>query len=124
MHLGPEDLAVKLARRVMPIGGVIGASVGTEKEVEAAEGADYWGIGPLRATDTKADAGQALGLPGFARLVGCSGGRPCVAIGGVTPEDVEGVLRAGGAGVAVVSGILAQEDVEAAARRYAQAAEA
>jgi thiamine monophosphate synthase len=36
----------------------------------------------------------------------------------VRPEDVAAVLSAGGAGVAVVSGILGTEDVEAAARRY------
>ena len=46
-----------------------------------------------------------------------AGGRPCIAIGGVRPEDVPLVLAAGGAGVAVVSGILGAEDVEAAARR-------
>jgi len=37
-------------------------------------------------------------------------------------EDVPVVLRAGGSGVAVVSGILGAEDVEAAAARYADAA--
>jgi thiamine monophosphate synthase len=36
----------------------------------------------------------------------------------VRPEDVRPVLEAGGAGVAVVSGILASEDVEAAVRKY------
>jgi thiamine monophosphate synthase len=37
----------------------------------------------------------------------------------VRPEDVPEVLAAGGAGVAVVSGILGADDVELAARRYA-----
>ena len=39
---------------------VIGASVGTDAEVVRASTADYWGIGPLRATTTKRDAGPAL----------------------------------------------------------------
>jgi thiamine monophosphate synthase len=39
----------------------------------------------------------------------------------VRPEDVAEVRAAGGAGVAVVSGILGAEDVETAARRYAEA---
>jgi thiamine monophosphate synthase len=43
-----------------------------------------------------------------------------LAIGGVRPEDVPAVLAAGGAGVAVVSGILGAEDVERAAREYAE----
>ena len=99
---------------------MIGASVGSDAEAKAAESADYWGIGPWRVTPTKADAGDALGPDGFARLVGVSGGRPCLAIGGVTPADVPRVLAAGGAGVAVASGILGNADAESATRAYAE----
>jgi thiamine-phosphate pyrophosphorylase len=118
VHLGPDDLPVALARRMAPPGFVIGASAGSPDEAVTAAGADYWGVGPWRTTGTKADAGVALGVEGFRRIVECSGGKPCIAIGGVRPEDVGPVLAAGGAGVAVVSGILGEEDVEAAARRY------
>ncbi len=125
VHLGPEDLPAPLARRVLPAGAIVGVSVGTLAEAEVArgdlEGAAYWGVGPWRVTGTKADAGVAIGAEGFRRIVALAGGRPCVAIGAVRPEDVPAVLKAGGAGVAVVSGILGQADVEAAARRYAQA---
>ncbi|HSE52842.1 MAG TPA: thiamine phosphate synthase, partial [Gemmatimonadales bacterium] len=82
------------------------------------QGADYWGVGPWKTTTTKADAGVALGAPGFRRIVAQASGIPCIAIGGVRPEDVSAVLGAGGAGVAVVSGILGQPDAEAAAREY------
>jgi thiamine-phosphate pyrophosphorylase len=122
VHLGPDDLPVDLARRIAPPGFVIGASVGSEKEAAAASAADYWGIGPWRATGTKDDAGTALGRDGFTRLLQLSGGRPALAIGGVTPEDVPSIIGAGGKGVAVVSGILGPADVEKAARRYAKAA--
>jgi thiamine-phosphate pyrophosphorylase len=121
VHLGPEDLPGALARRLAPPGFVIGASVGSADEAAAGTGADYWGIGPWRVTATKADAGDALGPDGFARLARASGGRPCVAIGGVLPEDVPLVLAAGGAGVAVAAGILSRDDVEEATRRYAAA---
>ncbi|HXW97480.1 MAG TPA: thiamine phosphate synthase [Gemmatimonadales bacterium] len=119
VHLGPDDLAVELAKRIMPPGTLIGASVGSADEARGALDADYWGVGPWRVTDTKADAGSSLGAEGFRRIVALSGGRPCLAIGGVRPEDVPAVLAAGGAGVAVVSGILGAADIEAAARRYA-----
>jgi thiamine-phosphate pyrophosphorylase len=119
VHLGPDDLPVALARRVAPPGFIIGASVGSVDEAGAAAEADYWGIGPWRATATKGDAGEALGAEGFARLVGLGGGKPCLAIGAVRPEDVPRVLAAGGSGVAVVSGILGEEDVEQATRRFA-----
>lgn len=118
VHLGPEDLPVELARRIAPPGFVIGASVGSEAEAAAAGQADYWGIGPWRTTATKADAGEALGPEGFAALARLSAGRPCLAIGGVLPEDVPRVSAAGGQGVAVSSGILAARDVEGAVRRY------
>jgi thiamine-phosphate pyrophosphorylase len=118
VHLGPDDLPVALARRVAPPGFIIGASVGSLDEAGAAVEADYWGIGPWRATATKGDAGQALGAEGFRRLMALSGGKPCLAIGGVRPEDVPEVLAAGGSGVAVVSGILGEEDVERATRGY------
>ena len=117
-HLGADDLPLALARRIAPEGFVLGGSVGSEPEAVHNAAADYWGIGPWRATATKSDAGDALGETGFRRLVALAGGRPCVAIGAVRPEDVPLVRAAGGAGVAVVSGILGADDVEAAARAY------
>jgi thiamine-phosphate pyrophosphorylase len=120
VHLGPDDLPVPLARKVVPPGFILGASAGSPDEAAAGAAADYWGVGPWRATETKADAGEALGADGFRRMAQLAGGKPCIAIGGVRPEDVSAVLAAGGAGVGVVSGILGEEDVEAAARRYAE----
>jgi thiamine-phosphate pyrophosphorylase len=120
VHLGPEDLAVELTRRIVPAGFVIGASVGSEAEAGSAGEADYWGIGPWRATSTKGDAGDEVGAEGFRRLRRLAGRRPCIAIGSVRPEDVAVIFSHGGAGVAVASGILGSGDVEAAAREYAK----
>lgn len=120
VHLGPDDVPVPLVRRIAPRGFVIGASVGTPAEVEGGRGADYWGIGPWRATTTKGGVGQALGPEGMAALVRRAEGRPCVAIGGVRPEDQPQILSAGGVGAAVVSGVLAHDDPTRAALRYAE----
>lgn len=120
VHVGPGDLPVQLTRRLFPPGDVIGASVGSTDEITQADDADYWGVGPLNGTATKSDAGHALGLEGFRGIVTVSKGRPCVAIGGVRPQDVGPVLAAGGVGVAVVSGVLGSTDIEAAVRGYAR----
>jgi thiamine-phosphate pyrophosphorylase len=119
VHLGPDDLPAAAARRVAPAGFWIGASVGTPDEVAGGEAADYWGIGPFRVTSTKRDAGAALGGAGLAAMVARAGARPCVAIGGIRPDDVREAIGAGAAGVAVVSGILGPGDVRSSAARYA-----
>lgn len=121
VHLGPEDLSVELTRKIAPPGFVIGASVGSEAEATLGQGAGYWGVGPWRGTTTKGDAGMALGPEGFGRLKRLAAGWPCIAIGGIMPSDVPDVLQSGGAGVAVVSGILGADNVEAAAREYRHA---
>lgn len=120
VHLGPDDVPVELARRIAPPGFIIGASVGALTELSLGIGADYWGVGPWRVTSTKTDAGSAIGADGFGAVVERAGSTPCVAIGGILPEDIPRVLAEGGAGVAVVSGILASSDVEPAAREYAE----
>jgi thiamine-phosphate pyrophosphorylase len=105
VHLGPDDLPVALARTIAPPGFIIGASVGSEAEAPAAAAADYWGVGPWRVSSTKADAGAALGADGFGRIVALAGGRPCLAIGAVRPEDSAAIRAAGGMGLAVAGGL-------------------
>jgi len=121
VHLGPDDIPVAIVRRISPAGFLIGASVGSAREVDGGRGADYWGVGPWAPTSTKGNAGQAIGADGFKRVARLAEGKPCIAIGGVRPEDVPAVIAAHGAGVAVVSGILRSEDAEAGTRLYASA---
>jgi thiamine-phosphate diphosphorylase len=109
---------VRLVRRIAPPGFLIGASVASSAEAELGQAADYWGAGPWRTTDTKPDAGPPLGSDGLRQVVGQGKGRPCLAIGGVKVSDVPEIHRSGAAGIAVISGILAARDVEAAARQY------
>lgn len=119
-HLGPDDLPIAMARKVVPAGFLLGASVGSAAEAGQGAEADYWGVGPLRVTGTKSDAGNAIGIEGFAAVCRLAPpGVPCLAIGGVQPEDVGGVRAVGGVGVAVVRGILAASDIESAASTYA-----
>jgi thiamine-phosphate pyrophosphorylase len=117
VHLGADDLPLALARKIVPAGFHIGASVGDEQEARSSKGADYVGIGPWRTTTTKRDAGHALGAEGVRHLLSLVTA-PAVVIGGVRPVDVAEIAVLGAAGVAVAGGILGETEVESAARNY------
>jgi thiamine-phosphate pyrophosphorylase len=120
-HLGADDVPISALRRlVLPPGFILGASAGTDAELDAVAGADYVGIGAVYATGSKADAGAAIGVAEFTRLAARARARglPAVAVGGITAATA-GTLRSAGAdGVAVVSAIFGARDPESAARAF------
>ena len=111
VHLGPDDLPVAAARRIAPPRFLIGYSADDPAAARAAiaDGADYIGCGAVFPTSTKRDAGQAVGLEGLARVVQAVDA-PVVAIGGIALERAAAVFRAGAAGCAVVSAVMAAPD--------------
>ena len=83
--------------------------------IAAAEGgADYVGVGAIFKTATKPDATQGLGL-GAIYQVREAVDIPVVAIGGINRGNIQDVIRAGADAAAVVSAVVAQDDVSAAA---------
>ncbi|MGW3489215.1 thiamine phosphate synthase [Streptomyces sp. NPDC001054] len=123
VHVGQSDLPVAAVRDLVGADALLGLSAATSGELAEAAAArvDHVGVGALHATTTKADAPPALGIEGFARLLAPAGLPPAVAIGGVVPADLPALRRAGAAGAAIVSGICAAADPEAAARQYVAA---
>jgi thiamine-phosphate pyrophosphorylase len=117
VHLGQDDLPVVAARRIAPRGFIIGASVGSVGEAVQAErdGADYIALSPLFNTGSKDDAGPGHGLE-VLRSIRSAVTVPVLAIGGVDRHNVNEVIGAGADGVAVISAVLDQPDVEAATR--------
>jgi thiamine-phosphate pyrophosphorylase len=116
-HVGPEDLPVRDARRLLPPPSVLGVSAGTVDEARKAAraGADYIGVGPVFPTPTKPDAGEPIGPEGLAKIVRAVD-LPVVAIGGINLENVTAVIAAGAAGAAVVSAVVSAQDMAQAAR--------
>lgn len=122
VHLGQDDLPVSSARKILGKKKLIGVSVNTKKEAEEAEhrGADYLGVGPIFFTQTKKDIKPPLGVEGL-REIRERVRIPILAIGGINAENAREMIEAGADGVAVVSAILATENIIKAARGLAQA---
>jgi len=120
LHVGQTDLPVKVARKVLGASGILGVSAGSLQEAILAEqdGADYLGVGPVyEARGTKADAGEPRGLTLISQIrQHCN--IPIIAIGGITPENANEVLKAGASGVAVISAIIAAPDILQATRDF------
>ena len=115
VHLGPEDLPVVAARRILGPDRIVGLSVGNDAEALEASGADYVGIGPVYATASKGDAGEAIGVGELERLAALCA-RPAVGVGGIDASNAAAVIAAGVGGVAVIRALFSASDPEAAAR--------
>jgi len=120
VHVGEADLPAVAVRRFAPPGFIIGASLGSDAEVTNAKDADYVGIGPVYGSETKTDAGDAIGVEGFKRLAALVE-HPAVAVGGITPDRALQITVNGAAGVAVINAIFSADDPERATREIAAA---
>lgn len=117
LHLGQEDLPVGEARRLLPIDTLIGCSAASVAQAVRAQagGADYLGIGAIYPTPSK-EGSRPVGLATLER-VRARVSLPLVAIGGINHSNVKEVMKAGAAGVAVISAVLGADNVERATRR-------
>jgi thiamine-phosphate pyrophosphorylase len=120
VHVGEADLPVAAIRRFAPANFIVGASLGSDAELANAKDADYVGIGPVYGSDSKSDAGSAIGVEGFKRLASLVA-HPAVAVGGITADRALQITVAGAAGVAVINAIFMADDPETAARAIAAA---
>ena len=119
VHLGEDDGDIAAARARLGAGAIIGVSCydsPARARHLAAAGADYLAFGAFFPSPTKPNARRAT--PKMLREAKPLG-LPLVAIGGVTPDNARPLIDAGADFLAVISGIFAQADPEAAARRYA-----
>jgi thiamine-phosphate pyrophosphorylase len=118
VHLGQDDLPARDARRIAPPGFIIGVSVGGVTEAVVAEdaGADYVALSPTFSTASKENAGSGHGL-GILRDICSSVSIPVIAIGGINPRNVSGIIAAGADGVAVISSVVGEVDIAGAARQ-------
>jgi thiamine-phosphate pyrophosphorylase len=122
VHLGPDDMAIEDARRLLGPDAIIGASI---KNVEAAEAVpvdliDYAGIGGVYATLSKQQKSAPIGADGLSRIADVLRRRapalPLAGIAGIDARNAGFVIAAGADGIAVISALSLAPDPAAAAR--------
>ena len=115
IHIGQNDMPADKARALIGPDMILGVSAQTVKQALDAQaaGADYLGVGAVFPTGTKPDADN-VSLDILKQI--CEAvSIPVVAIGGINKENLPLLSDTGIDGVAVVSAIFAQPDIEKAA---------
>jgi thiamine-phosphate pyrophosphorylase len=122
VHVGQTDMPVEDARRLLPRGAIIGLSIKTVAQAEAApvELLDYVGIGGVYVTTSKDNPNTPIGIVGLARIANVFHRRapifPLCAIAGIEAGNAGNTIMAGADGVAVISALSLAPDPRAAAR--------
>lgn len=115
VHVGQSDLDCKTVRRIVGDGKIVGVSASNlAQAVNAArDGADYLGVGAMKATNTKTDA-DIVTIEELDKIRAAVD-IPIVVIGGVNKTTLD-EFKGRADGIAVVSAIVAASDPTAAAR--------
>jgi thiamine-phosphate pyrophosphorylase len=122
VHVGQDDMAVEDARRLLGPAAIIGLSIKTVAQAEAApvDLLDYVGIGGVFATTSKDNPDPPIGVAGLARIAGVFRRRapklPLCAIAGIDAGNAASAITAGADGVAVISALSLAPDPTVAAR--------
>ena len=115
VHVGQSDIPARAVRKLIGPDKLLGVSATTLGEAVQAQqdGADYLGIGAMFSTGTKTDA--CLVSMDELRSIRLKVNLPIVVIGGISKRNAAGFKSTGIDGLAVVSAIIAQDDIVAAA---------
>ncbi len=124
LHLGRDDLPIQVARKLLPLGKILGYSTTSVDQAIAAqsEGADYVAVGSIYPTPSK-ETVKVVGLERL-RQIRQAISLPLVAIGGITKDNVAEVIAAGADSVAVISAVSGAESPEEASRQIVDILEA
>jgi thiamine-phosphate pyrophosphorylase len=118
LHLGQDDLTPRDARRLLGNNAAIGYSSHNPVQLCAAGGepVDYVALGPVFATASKRNPDPVVGVSEIQRCRSLLE-KPLVAIGGITLDNAQEVLRAGADSVAVIAGLLPEPATAQSLRR-------
>jgi thiamine-phosphate pyrophosphorylase len=122
VHVGQDDMAVEDARKLLGRDAIIGLSIKTVEEADAApvELLDYVGSGGVYVTLSKQQKKAPIGPAGLGRVIAALRARkpalPVCGIAGIDAGNAAAVIAAGADGVAVISALSLAPDPAAAAR--------
>ncbi|MGY3815918.1 thiamine phosphate synthase [Gemella taiwanensis] len=113
VHVGQDDLGVDEIRKLMS-NKIIGLSIGNEEELKQSkvEYVDYVGVGPVYVTQSKDDAGGAIGYEGLELMRKLLPQMPLVAIGGIQTQHIKDVMKTNVDGVSIISAISYSDNIE------------
>lgn len=113
VHLGSQSIPARAVRKIVGPGMLIGVSTHSEEEARlaVAEGADFITLGPLFETPSKKQYGDPVGLSCL-NSVKNKITIPIFGIGGVKSGNIIDIIASGAFGIALVSGILASDDIK------------
>ena len=113
VHVGQEDLPVAAVRTLVGEKMAIGLSTHSPQQARAAvaHGADYIGVGPIFATQTKDDVCAPVGLE-YLDFVVREIDLPFVAIGGIKEHNLAEVAAHGARCLALVTEITQTQDIK------------
>jgi thiamine-phosphate pyrophosphorylase len=122
VHLGHQSMSVKAVRKVVGNNMLIGVSTHGVEEAKDAEagGADFITIGPIFDTPSKAKLGVPVGLSVIKELKS-ELNIPFYALGGVKSGNIAHIIGAGATGVALISAIMAAQDIRKASIKIVEA---
>ena len=117
VHVGQDDLPVPEVRRLLGPDKIIGLSTHSPEQARAAvlAGADYIGVGPIFATQTKEDVCAPVGFS-YLEWVVANISLPFVAIGGIKEHNIAEVAKRGATCCALVSELVGAPDIAAKVR--------
>mgnify|MGYP001401659599 CR=1 FL=1 len=117
VHVGQDDLPVPELRRLLGPDKIIGLSTHTPEQAREAPalGADYIGVGPIFATQTKEDVVAPVGFD-YLEHVARHCPLPFTAIGGIKQHNIGEVVRHGARSVCLLTDIVGAGDIAAKVR--------
>ena len=122
VHIGQDDMTAEDARLLLGRTAIIGLSLSTVQQAQAAplDLVDYVGIGAVYPTGSKDDASTPIGIAGLREIVAAVRARkpgfPVCAISGINAGNAAETVEAGADGVAVISALSRAPDPAQAAR--------